>query len=237
MKNYKVIFMGMLALALVFGLAGCQNPVDNGKWYDFNYNNTGPNLLTGKTLYVGTANADAANQWVTFTNDSEFVLYDKRTDNPTKAIASGDYNYKTPNNSVTYKFKRKLPPPTMTPEQIQAYSNSWTAAGGELEFLSGLQAIQNAKDDKGLIDEVAIGHSQSSYYKAHPTVWLKWTYGLNAVESDVLNNTTYTSLQEYVNDYFTNNFTIDAPYYNVQGQGFILNGKAVSYLLNLSNGY
>ncbi|GHV93547.1 hypothetical protein AGMMS50268_40500 [Spirochaetia bacterium] len=25
MKNYKVIFMGMLALALVFGLAGCQN--------------------------------------------------------------------------------------------------------------------------------------------------------------------------------------------------------------------
>ncbi|GHV90678.1 hypothetical protein AGMMS50268_11810 [Spirochaetia bacterium] len=25
MKNYKVIFMGMLALALVFGFAGCQN--------------------------------------------------------------------------------------------------------------------------------------------------------------------------------------------------------------------
>ncbi|GHV36640.1 hypothetical protein AGMMS49546_02380 [Spirochaetia bacterium] len=244
MKNYKVIFMGMLALALVFGLAGCQNPAASGTYLDGTLANIGPNVLGNQgAVFQGptTSLADAITYtefkldgtWLSWAKLDTAILslptiysYQQALSGSgtwTKVLA-GTYTWNTPRQKITFRTLRQYP---ATAGALKSYGDVFTAAQVDGSVISSSTTLNNAVDSDGLVDSVAQGNVMRGYLLGNPDKYLDlYRQGyrlengnlagqnLSATVADILDGKGYSTLSSYINDYYS----IDS--WGVQEQSF-----------------
>ncbi|GHV46405.1 hypothetical protein AGMMS49546_34350 [Spirochaetia bacterium] len=215
MKNYKVIFMGMLALVLVFGLAGCQNPAASGDFWDSQFSR-GPNLLDGKTLYQGIAGTEANSVHKYVFKDGQVTRYDRTliTD-AWKASWKGDYVVNAPSKQVTVNQTRTAAPSAA--EQAQ-YAALYTLAGVPADVINQL-AVRSDPDGENLVS-IGVQRPLYEYIRDHSDVGLKIINAYPLTEAEFLATTDYTSWSAYINDRYLSGNSVTMFSYQIVGRSY-----------------
>ncbi|GHV36245.1 hypothetical protein AGMMS49546_01150 [Spirochaetia bacterium] len=229
MKNYKVI-MGMLALALVFGLAGCQNPATSN-WYDGQYANVGKNVLAAQEyVYSGaTGTVDNRSQRYHFKTDGTYTIEQRLINIGTltesqsgtgnwTVMSSGNYTYNTVQQFAILHQIRVRPPNAAQYTYQETLNAPYFATAGITDegLLTASRAANTAQDD-GLVDSYGQYAPLINYLRANEGKYkLLYNAGYNPLyfrgngtyiaanslsEVEILDGTGYSTIREYLDDY------------------------------------